>query len=673
NIDYVLYEFSEAMKTMYNTVEKPFKSLELSGNTLVNCVLEDTENDDYTSFDKDYSGTSFTINGTSEGAIKSAILKGQTLVNCLKPQSGNYTDYQISSTYKDLTLFKPNTLYTFINNWDKGGTLAIRNNNGQITNVNFTKNSSRLFTTPSAITNVEIYSVNSTHGGTSSDCEKWKTAFIVIEGDHTNVDIPYFEGMQSVKMPVLCTTGKNLFGSSTEIVTGQGINSTNGLPYNTSSHSCTGFLRVKSNTTYTITQSHNRTWVFAYNKNKEYIKVVKTDILSGGNFTTPNDTHYIRLDVNTVDTSEIVNGVQIEEGAVATPYEPHKTNILSTPEEVVLRSLPNGVKDTLNLNTGEYVKRIGEVTYTGKDTEGWRESVANYESNDIDSFYTYIHNPQSSVVSKHCHCNLFPVYHNLPSNPTFEYFHILNAGSSQIVIGIKRSKLSSQDLTGIKAWLQANPLTIQYELATPIVKTVDLSTSGNWEKVILDGKSSEDWKQNSHSGNFVQFEGYSNFCLYSMNLPVSNRGLLCDKLSYYGYDSKFRHTKVEGISDGGGYRLIFVRVKTEKLPTNDVAGFKQWLSQNPIEVSYMLSSNKDSTQVKQPIFFKDGHIVQSSGAENSLIPTLDYQAKTSNSYVMDLMKTNTKYTMKAKSASGTFTIDGTSYGAGTNSTFTTPS
>ena len=40
NIDYVLYEFSEAMKTMYNTVEKPFKSLELSGNTLVNCVLK---------------------------------------------------------------------------------------------------------------------------------------------------------------------------------------------------------------------------------------------------------------------------------------------------------------------------------------------------------------------------------------------------------------------------------------------------------------------------------------------------------------------------------------------------------------------------------------------------------------------------------------------------------
>ena len=33
----------------------------------------------------------------------------------------------------------------------------------------------------------------------------------LIEGDHSNIVIPYFEGMQSIKMPVLTTTGKNLF------------------------------------------------------------------------------------------------------------------------------------------------------------------------------------------------------------------------------------------------------------------------------------------------------------------------------------------------------------------------------------------------------------------------------------------------------------------------------
>ena len=41
--------------------------------------------------------------------------------------------------------------------------------------------------------------------------------FIILEGDYTNVDIPYFEGMQSVKMPLLTTTGKNLLNSEWEI------------------------------------------------------------------------------------------------------------------------------------------------------------------------------------------------------------------------------------------------------------------------------------------------------------------------------------------------------------------------------------------------------------------------------------------------------------------------
>ena len=157
-----------------------------------------------------------------------------------------------------------------------------------------------------------------------------------------------------------------------------------------------------------------------------------------------------------------------------------------------------------------------------------------------------------------------------------------------------------------------------------------------------------------------------------MNLPVSNRGLLCDKLSYYGYDSKFRHTKVEGISDGGGYRLIFVRVKTEKLPTNDVAGFKQYLSQNPITVWYQTTTTQDNS-IREMLSFANGHLQVSNEAENSLLPSVQYEIPTKNSYHMDLMKTNTLYTMKAKTVSGTFTIDGTSYNVNTNGTFTSPS
>ena len=41
--------------------------------------------------------------------------------------------------------------------------------------------------------------------------------------------------------------------------------------------------------------------------------------------------------------------VQLEIGTEATPYEPHKSNILSTPEDLELRGIGN-VKDELNLD-----------------------------------------------------------------------------------------------------------------------------------------------------------------------------------------------------------------------------------------------------------------------------------------------------------------------------------
>lgn len=56
-----------------------------------------------------------------------------------------------------------------------------------------------------------------------------------------------------------------------------------------------------------------------------------------------------------------------ESGTHEDVYEPHKSSILSLPEEVVLRSLPNGTCDTLNVETGEYVQRIGERSYQNGD------------------------------------------------------------------------------------------------------------------------------------------------------------------------------------------------------------------------------------------------------------------------------------------------------------------
>ena len=196
-------------------------------------------------------------------------------------------------------------------------------------------------------------------------------------------------------------------------------------------------------------------------------------------------------------------------------------------------------------------------------------------------------------------------------------------------------------------------------LSQEVVKTVNFSSSGNWEKVMLDG--------NGFGG---ADNGLTNTYRIVLTLP---NAMDYRTLNDGGYDNLTPGTSsvdTKNIQISGG--RLYIRIPKKDLLVASVDGAKEYLRQNPLTVWYQTTTTLDSTQVKEPIFFEDGHIQLSSEAENSSILTLDYQAKTSNSYTMDLMKTNTKYTMKAKSASGTFTIDGISYRAGINETFTTP-
>ena len=59
-----------------------------------------------------------------------------------------------------------------------------------------------------------------------------------------------------------------------------------------------------------------------------------------------------------------VKNIQLEESSVKTSYEPHKSNTLTTPEDLELRGIGD-VKDELNVATGELTQRIGEVLFDG--------------------------------------------------------------------------------------------------------------------------------------------------------------------------------------------------------------------------------------------------------------------------------------------------------------------
>lgn len=510
NIDYVLYEFSEAMKTMYNTVEKPFKSLELSGNTLVNCVLEDTENDDYTSFDKDYSGTSFTINGTSEGAIKSAILKGQTLVNLTPkftdsrwikngggaPSLTKTDDYMILSPtitgssvieLRDVSMFKKDTVYTFIVN-------VLENTYSKVFFTDFSlDNNTQLQVGINKFTQIFNHTSPMIRIGYTGNIDVGsvlKIANIVaIEGDYTEEDIPYFEGMQSVKMPVLSTVGKNLFQVTFE----QGsIYSVEGKPvHSTTRARSIDFIKLTKGNTYTFSvdsSQENSNIMF-----REFLTYSTNDYNSFkvGNlgtykkqFTyTPTEDEYIKFVLinNTtpegvVDINEVK--IQIEYGTQATTYEPYKSNILTVNEEVELRGIDE-VQDTLDLKTGEVTERIGEVVLDGSQ-RGWSIHPKSNETytifygvnvNDFDDAKQITAPVSTDMVWI---SNKFTNLGNWSVIQDYEQEY-LTFHTTKPLIKLKNTSLSEISANGLNTYLSQNPVRVRYQLATESVKTVDLN------------------------------------------------------------------------------------------------------------------------------------------------------------------------------------------------------
>ena len=183
---YNLTSLTSSFTTIYGTLDKPVKNAVLRGQTLVNLVKKLTPENLGNNKEWGLQGSSKqTHTWNSNGSITiTSTLKGSMVLN-----------------YYNLTLFKPNTEYTlFVSvGWNDVGvtphlskisTNEIPLNNG----LNIVK-----FTTVSDLT-VQNLPLRLGYAGTVEvGCEYTFNDIMVLEGDWTNVDIPYFEGMTSVK------------------------------------------------------------------------------------------------------------------------------------------------------------------------------------------------------------------------------------------------------------------------------------------------------------------------------------------------------------------------------------------------------------------------------------------------------------------------------------------
>ena len=306
----------------------------------------------------------------------------------------------------------------------------------------------------------------------------------MFEGNYGTSTIPYFEGMASVKMPVLTTTGKNLFDISTW-KTDMGRE----LTVNTN-----GFKIEGSRGWFVLPVEIGEQYVLKYfgnnSDNNDYgLEIYETDnplslpyaewsLLAVTRFTNPATISASHVFTYTPKKKYLIvfhgNGrtinieqIQLEKGAVATSYEPHKSNILTCNEEVTLRGIGE-VKDEYNVETGELTQYIGEAIYTEK--ESWHQ----YLANDFDN--SCLFSCTSLKIGDTSDSSMKTNFISDRFTPSTQIFMNDIIGSyiqgGSLFIRVKKEWLSTPDVYGLQKYLQSNPITVQYQLAQPITRKV---------------------------------------------------------------------------------------------------------------------------------------------------------------------------------------------------------
>ena len=426
--------------------------------------------------------TNATVENVVPYAYKSTILKGQTLVNVAYFNQGlyNYTDYNLLFIDKTKSYFiKFNTTFETT----QIGFIADNNTWNVSNQFNATKNG-YVIIKPDEAKDINALRVRFNGNTDKSFIPTLDLICIEYQEGMENWDIPYFEGIQSVKLPGLTTVGKNLFDIDNVIqqegviIKDNSIHITENRDYPDNVIYTFENAPTESVLTFELTSNgvqppggalasiwyEDGTNIWITTTKKVYVNTKKiTDI----------KIH------NWCKGTHIFSNIQLEKGTTATSYEPYKTNILTVNEPVELRGIGD-VSDTLDCLTGEVTERIGEIVLDGSE-ERWE--LAQVRTNTM-RFNCYSLNIPYGINGGLLKTDKLP--YQSPTIGDQEGAAMGGGNAPKVVsISIMKAKLPSSDIDGFKQWLSQNPITIQYQLATESIKTVDLSV------VDQDGKSLE--------------------------------------------------------------------------------------------------------------------------------------------------------------------------------------
>ena len=470
-----------------------------------------------------FTGEDITVEHSKVGFTKDMQVEGMTYQNLIKTpkiiggnsvgdiniQIKENTKYAFIAEFEGVDILQEDTaLITCTNVFllDKpnaGDELYIKTVDGGLGTEYRTTSSNVIKTSNKVIINFttkknEIY-LNVRFGGSIIPEKAIMKNITLLEGDYTQSKtyIPsYFEGIKSVgekenKISIL-STGKNICNVdkfSTIVLEGSGEGAKTldkVIKYN---------IEVNPNKTYTLSytsnfanfnnckllgckipipetiKDHNTAYTFCVNNGGQERSETITGfryitITTGGNF----------IADTTIKVGDTINlKIQLEEGnkSVYEPYQLNKKEIL-LPFSDGLKGLPSGVKDiTLLKEDGLYIRqKVDRKTFNG--TENWYKAHYNNSITEESDYIEFGIDVKNAIYNQNTNgiCNMF---NNIDCGVyAKEGFQIFDG---QLRITISKSKIESKNLEGFKKWLQANPITVYYELSEPIEhKIADLNS-----------------------------------------------------------------------------------------------------------------------------------------------------------------------------------------------------
>lgn len=435
-----------------------------------------------TGIDVDYSAN------VKDGAYESLVFKGKSLVNLIT--SGEMRaiangGWVFANSNIRVDMLKPLTDYTLItyvlqNTLSGGSGFAVGKDGGTANGLPFC--SLKIPSGEVGIYKLKMRTQSEITGNTGlrqqiyNNVASGQIVFkqVLLEGDYTTRDIPYFTGLCDSKMPILRNVGKNLCDTSKYI---HGGLSNNNMIFSKNKYR-SYYMKCKPSTVYTVKVENSNN---CFGVGSSHLFSEDTAFTLNKYWTTPSSDVTGQTLQHTVTTAEkdkylyvyVANNgvfspdirVQVEEAPSPTSYEPYKTNILHTSEEIVLREV-NGVQDTYNALTGEYVQRIGEIVLDGSENEweDWSETSfvlrGNYFSDAVE---------HTATTAPRLKCNNM-VAGEGETPRTVRYYR------SPTVLWTMVGKNNGETLDQFKTWLSQNPTTIQYILAEPATTIIKPST-----------------------------------------------------------------------------------------------------------------------------------------------------------------------------------------------------